>query len=214
MVLRRCSDTRQAASPTSCAAHCSPNLPPKDCVSMLQCVSADRPPPVSADCAPPVTTMPTSPDRGGHVGPPTQPAPLLAALKDEGQEEGQPRRHQDAEVDQELAEVVDPVGERGPGTGQRGDGAGLDVPDQEHDAATDHMAVDRGHGVVRHVGARPQRGRQSGRQRGRRRMPRGHLHLLPRRVQDDQAAVIGLHRLVEVDGDGVRDPGQVRPLCR
>ena len=113
--------------------------------------------------------MPDEPQRGGHVGPPSQPAPLLAAPQDEGQEEGQPRRHQDAEVDEELAEVVDPVGERRPGTGQRGDGAGLDVADQEHDAAADHVTVDRGDRVVRHVGARAERGRQRGRQRGRRR---------------------------------------------
>ena len=40
---------------------------------------------------------------------------------------------------------------------------------------------------------------------------RSDLDMLTCRVQDDQAPVIGLHRLVEVDRDRVRDPGQALP---
>ena len=149
-----------------------------------------------------------------HVRPAPETAPLVAASQNESQEEGQARPDQDPGVDQELAEVVDPVGERRPGRASAGDRSGFDVSDQEHDGAAHHMSIDRRHRVVRHVGTRPERGRQRGRQGGRRRMAGAHLDLLAGGVQDDQAPGIRPHRLVEVDGHGVGYVYQMRSLRR
>ena len=94
---------------------------------------------------------------------------------------------------------------------------GLDVPDQEHDAAAHHVAVDRRHRVVR-----PRRRRWA--ERGRAAWPTAWpgpggpmpaWHLLPGRVQDDQmppsSGWTGWSKLMVTVCGSV---GQVLPLGR
>ncbi len=213
---RRWSEARQSASPTSCAAHCCPNFPPNACVSMLQWASGAQPAARQVCLCRPGHQHAEQAQRGCAVGPAPQPALLRSTAQDERQEEGEAGGHQHAQVDEELSEVVHSAGQRGARTGQRGDGArrGGHVTDEEHEAATDDVTVDRGHRVVADVGARPERRRQDRPKRRRSRVLRCDLHLLAARVQDDQASVVRLHRLVEVDRDGARRRRHVRTLRR